>query len=169
MNKYPSIVAGIVASVALIVATASNAQPFNGMGQGPGQGMGMGIGMGPGHGRMGGGDPSAIAESRLTDLKTQLKISAAQEAAWQAYAAQAKQQAAAMQALRAQMNQGAATAPERMAQQTAMMQQRSAAMTARNTAFSALYAVLTPEQKTIADKSFGQMGQRGMRFGHHAG
>ena len=167
MKKYPSIIAGVVAGVALIVAPASYAQPFNGMGQGPGQGMGMG--MGPGHGRMGGGDPSAMVESRLTDLKAQLKISAAQEAAWQAYAAQAKQQAAAMQVLRAQMSQGAATAPERMAQQTAMMQQRSSAMAGRNTTFSALYAVLTPEQKAIADKSFGQMGQRGMRFGHHAG
>ncbi len=167
MKKYQTLTAGVVAGVALFVAAASYAQPFNGMGQGPGQGMGMG--MGPGHGRMGGGDPSVMAESRLTEFKAQLKISAAQETAWQAFAAQAKQQATAMQAMRAQMSQGAATAPERMAQQTAMMQQRSSAMAARNSAFSALYGVLTPEQKAVADRSFGQMGQHGMRFGHRAG
>jgi hypothetical protein len=71
--------------------------------------------------------------------------------------------------MRAQMNQGAATAPERMAQQTAMMQQRSTAMAARNSAFSTLYGVLTPEQKAVADKNFGQMGRHGMRFGQQAG
>jgi hypothetical protein len=117
---------------------------------------------------MSGGDPSAMVESRLGEMKAQLKITAAQEAAWQAYAGQAKQQAASMQALRGK-TQASSTAPERMAQQTAMMQQRSAAMAARSTAFNALYAALTPEQKTIADKTFGQMGQGGMRFGHHAG
>jgi hypothetical protein len=36
-------------------------------------------------------------------------------------------------------------------------------------AFGALYAVLSPEQKTIADQNFGMMGHRGMRHGRTAG
>ncbi len=155
MKKANTIIAGVIAGVALVVTAASYAQPFNGMG--------------PGHGPMAGMDPSVRVESRLSDLKTQLKITATQEAAWQAYAGQAKQQAAGMQALRAQMNQGTATAPERMAQRTAAMQQRSSAMAAIDGAFNTLYAILTPEQKSIADQSFRMMGQRGMHFGGRAG
>ena len=167
MKKSHTAIAGVIAGVALSVAAASYAQPYGGMGQGFGPGMGMGMGMG--RGPMAGVDPSVRAESRLSDLKTQLKITAAQEAAWQTYAGQAKQQAAGMQAMRAQMTQGAATAPERMAQRTAAMQQRSSAMVAMDSAFNALYAMLTPEQKTIADQNFGMMGQRGMHFGRRAG
>ena len=59
--------------------------------------------MGPGHGPMAGGDPSVMVDSHLGDLKTQLKITPAQEAAWQTFAAAAKQQAADMQAMRAQI------------------------------------------------------------------
>ena len=36
-------------------------------------------------------------------------------------------------------------------------------------AFGALYAVLTPEQKAIADQNVGMMGHRGMGFGPRAG
>jgi hypothetical protein len=110
---------------------------------------------------MAGIDPAAMADARLSDLKAQLKITATQEAAWQTFAAQAKQQAASMQAMRAQMLQGTGTAPERMAQHTGAMQQRAADMATMTNAFGALYAVLTPEQKAIADQSCGMMGQRG--------
>jgi hypothetical protein len=34
-----------------------------------------------------------------------------------------------------------------------------------NTAFNELYAVLTPEQKVIADQHFGMRGRHAMRFG----
>jgi Spy/CpxP family protein refolding chaperone len=74
-----------------------------------------------------------------------------------------------MQAMRAQMQQDPGTAPERMAQRTTMMQQRSAAMATMTNAFNALYAALTPEQKAIADQTFGMMGHRGMGFGPHSG
>ena len=74
-----------------------------------------------------------------------------------------------MQAMHAQMQEGAGTAPERMAQHTAAMQQRAAGMATMTNAFSALYAVLTPEQKAIADQNVGMMGHRGMRFGPRAG
>jgi hypothetical protein len=42
-------------------------------------------------------------------------------------------------------------------------------MTTMTSAFDALYAVLTPEQKTTADQHFGAMGPRAMRFSPHAG
>ena len=165
MKRTRTLVAGVVAGLALAVAAGTYAQPFGGMGQGQGPGMGMGHG----HGPMAGVDPAARVESHLSDLKAQLKITPAQETAWQAYAAQAKQQAASMQATRAQKQDAAVSAPERMAQHAAAMQQRAAGMTAMTTAFSALYAVLTPEQKAIADQNVGMMGHRGKHFGRHAG
>ena len=84
-------------------------------------------------------------------------------------AAQAQQQAASMQAMRAQMQEGAGTAPERMGQRATAMQQRAAGMATMTNAFNALYAVLTPEQKAIADQNVGMMGGRGMRHGPRAG
>ena len=70
-----------------------------------------------------------------------------------------------MEAMRAQMQQNTGTAPERMTQRAAAMQQRGTTMAATAGAFNALYAVLTPEQKTIADQNFGMMGRRGMGYG----
>ncbi len=49
------------------------------------------------------------------------------------------------------------------------MQQRAAGMATMTNAFNALYAVLTPEQKAIADQNVGMMGGRGMRHGPRAG
>ena len=171
MKRTHTLVAGLVAGVSLALAAATFAQPYGGMGQGYGPGMGMGPGHGQmaGHGPMAGVDHAAMAESRLADLKTQLKITSGQEAAWQAFTAQAKQQAADMQAMRAQMQEGTGTAPERMGQRATAMQQRAAAMATMTNAFNALYAVLTPEQKAIADQNVGMMGGRGMRQGPRAG
>jgi Spy/CpxP family protein refolding chaperone len=165
MKRTHSLIAGVVAGVALAVAGATYAQPFGGMGYGHGPGMGMGHG----HGPMAGVDPAAVADARLSDLKAQLKITTAQEAAWQAFAAEAKQQAASMQAMRAQMQASAGTAPEQMGQRATAMQQRAAGMATMANAFGALYAVLTPEQKAIADQHVGTMGNRGMGFGRRAG
>ena len=71
-----------------------------------------------------------------------------------------------MQAMRAQMQQDTGTAPERMAQRATAMQQRAAGMATMTNAFGALYAVLTPEQKAIADQNVGMMGHRGMHHGY---
>lgn len=163
MNKIHTVLAGAIAGVTLAIATVTFAQPFGGMGHGPG--MGMGQGQGP----IAGVDPSVMVDSHLADLKAQLKIATAQEPAWQAFTTAAKQQAAGMQAMHVQMQQSTGTAPERMAQHAAMMQQRGAAMATMSTAFSSLYAVLTPEQKAVADQHAGMMSQRGMRHGMHAG
>jgi Spy/CpxP family protein refolding chaperone len=164
MMKLSSVVTGVVAGVALAVAAVTYAQPFGGMGSGYGPGMGMGMGMGPGHGPMAGVDPAALVDSRLSDMKTVLKITPAQETAWQGFAATAKQQAVSMQAARAQMWDSAGTAPDQMALRTQMMQQRIASMATMTTALNALYAVLTPEQKAIADQNFGMAGHHGMPF-----
>ena len=166
MKKIHTVMAGLIAGVSLAVATASFAQPFGGgMGHG-----GPGMGMGPGHGPMAAGDPAAMVDARLAAMKTQLQITAAQEAAWAAFAAAARQQATAMQALHTQMQQGTGTAPERMAQRAAAMQQRSAGMAAMSTVFASLYAVLTPEQKAFVDQHAGRFaGERGMGMGRHAG
>jgi len=171
MKRTHTLIAGVVAGLSLAIAAATFAQPYGGMGQGYGPGMGMGPGHGPmeGYGPMTGVDHAALAESRLSDLKAQLNINSTQEAAWQTFAAQAKQQAAGMQAMRAQMHEGTGTAPERMGQRATAMQERAAGMAAMTNAFNALYAVLTPEQKAIADQNVGMMGGRGMRHGPRAG
>ena len=173
MKRTRSLIAGVAAAIALAAATGTYAQPYGGMGHGFGPGMGMdhgpGMGMGHGQGPMAGVDPAAMAEARLSTLKAQLKITANQEAAWQTFAAQAKQQAASMQAMRAKMLEGTGTAPERMEQHMAAMQQRVAGMATMTTAFGALYAVLTPEQKAIADQNGGMLGHRGMGFGRRFG
>jgi Spy/CpxP family protein refolding chaperone len=171
MKRTRSLIAGVAAAIALAAATGTYAQPYGGMGHGfgPGMGMDMGMGHGHGHGPMAATDPAAMADARLSTLKAQLKITANQEAAWQTFAAQAKQQAATMQAMRAQMLEGTGTAPERMEQHMAAMQQRVAGMATMTSAFGALYAVLTPEQKAIADQNGGMLGHRGMGFGRRFG
>ena len=174
-----------------------SAQPFGygpGMGMGQGQGYGPGYGPGPGMGRgmgpgsgpgpmMGGGmgygpmgrgmgpqawgNPVAAAEWRLSGLKAELKITAAQESAWKTFADQAKQQAEAMQALMTTV-QGStkATAPERLELRNQVMKQREEQMAKGTAAFKELYAALSPEQKALADQrvGFGMMGGRGMAF-----
>jgi Spy/CpxP family protein refolding chaperone len=111
-----------------------------------------------------------MADSHLSGLKAQLQITAAQEPAWQAFTAAAKQQVAGMQAMFAQVQrQDAGTAPERLALQSTLMQQRGAAMATMSNALNALYAVLTPEQRAIVDQQHAMMGSRGMRLGPRAG
>ena len=134
------------------------------MGGGRGHG-GFGPGMmggGRGHGGFGpgmagaGAGPAAHIDGRLAYWKAELKITPAQESAWQAYAKQAKQQAESMQTMRTQAQTTTAqSAPERLSQRAEFAKQRAAGMGAISTALKDLYAALTPEQKTIADQYFG--------------
>lgn len=120
-----------------------------------GQGMGRMHGMG-GPGGMMGANPAAMAAARLAYLKTDLKITAAQESAWNAFAAKAGKQAESMKSLHEKMQGGASagTAPERLELHAEAMKQHAAGMEAMAAAVKDLYAVLTPEQKAIADKDF---------------
>jgi len=126
------------------------------------------MGMCTGHTSHAGLDASTVLESHLTALKAQLKITSAQEAAWQSYAAQVQQQVATMHAFHSQTQAGTGTAPERMAQHAAAMQQGADGMAAVTNAFNALYAVLTPEQKAIADQNAGLMGHAGAHSHPHS-
>ena len=166
MNKIQTALTGVVVVGALAFGTAVLADQDGGMGHGFGHGKAMGMGHGHGHGKMEGADPAARVDSHLGDMKAQLKITTAQEPAWQAFSTAAKQRAAGMQAMHTQMQHDSGNAADRMAQHSAMMQQRSAGMVATSEAFKALYAALTPEQKAVADQSFGKMAHRGKDAGH---
>lgn len=158
-------------------ACASGGGPGMGWGGGPGM-MGYGPHGGPGmmgYGRMGprgggwgpgrGAGPAANVDAHLAYLKSELKITGDQETAWQAYATQMKQQAESMQALFSQSATPPQSAPERAAQRAEFAKQRAAAMDSMSTALKNLYAVLTPEQKTLADQHFGgpRIAQNGPR------
>jgi LTXXQ motif family protein len=161
------------ASTALIAGLAvAGAYADPGMGgMGPtGGGMGMGGGgMMMGHGMMGGhfgSDHTAMIETRLGTLKSELKLTANQELAWQKFEDASKRQAVAMQKLHDTAQTTPTTpqsTPERLARHTEFMQQRVAGMQAVSSALTELYAVLTPAQKAIVDQGFGPMA------GRHAG
>jgi Spy/CpxP family protein refolding chaperone len=168
-----------LATLSIAVASAVFAHPGMGfgpgmgpgMGYGMGPGMGMGYGMGPGYGMgmgpgmrggMAGPETPAVVGARLSDLKTELKITAAQDGAWQAYAMVVQKQAEQRQALRtqmqAQMQDPKAAAPvDRAAQHEAMTKVRDEHLAARSAALKDLYAVLTPEQKALADQQLQAM------------
>ena len=166
MKRMHKIVTGVVATLALGIAAAAYAHPG---GDGPCAGDGPGMGYGPRSGASRSHDPAAFAERRLGHLKSELKISAEQEGAWQAFAAKAKQQGEAMRALHGKLPQAAATAPERMAQHAEAMRAGLAGMENMAAALKDLYAQLSPEQKAIADQHFGGINghpmARGMRHG----
>ena len=105
------------------------------------------------------GDPAARAEQHITKLKSELKITPAQEPLWQAFAEKVKANAG--QGMKAMREKGKETmpAPERMAQMIAMMKERTAALESVSEPFKRLYDALTPEQKVIADKH-GVFGHR---------
>lgn len=133
------------------------------MGQGMmGQGMmGQGpMGQGPkGQGRMAGNQEmmGAIAESRLTHLKGELKITDAQADVWKAYADAIKARADVMQGMRTSMmdamDKGGAI--ERMDIRTKSMEAMVGSMKAVKPATEKLYAALTADQKKVADQLIG--------------
>lgn len=187
MKRSTTIIAALAATAALAAAGIVSAHPGAGMGPGMGGwGMGPGMhGMGPGMGGWGmagpgmggpgmrgagpGFDMAAATAGQLAALKVQLKITPAQEAAWKSYEGVVTQQSAAMQALRDKFHgqwqdaQSGATPPDMAAHRQAMFEQRESAWKAQGAALKDLQAVLTPEQRAIADRSGGAMGAR--RFG----
>ena len=171
MKTTTRLTAITLAVFSLAAANAVFAYQGQGQGKGPadgpaaceGQGMGMGHGM---RGGWHGPETPAVTAARLSDLKTELGITAAQETAWLAYTAVVQQQAEQRQALRAQMQASMqdpqAVAPaDRAAHREAMAKVRDEHLAARSAALKDLYAVLTPEQKAVADQRLrGPYGQR---------
>jgi len=124
------------------------------MGYGPGAAAGAPCeGFGPGAATAAG--PTERLEQRLSFLKNELKITSDQDAAWNAYAEQAKAQATTMEAFHAQGPSAAQSPTERMDQHAERMNLRAKQVTAMSAAVKDLYAVLTPEQKAVADQHFG--------------
>ena len=177
MKRVHKIIAGTAGTLAL-VAAAFAAAPESGFGPcggpggaGPGYGpMGMMNGGGPGArgGMWGGGTRGAgfgfMSAQNLDAVKSQLAITAQQEPAWSAFAGKAAEQASLMQSTREQRWQGAGsgTTPQaRMEQNIGLMGQHLASMQAMKGAMTDLYAVLTPEQRSTADRLFSHTGPGG--------
>ena len=174
MKTATKIIAATITLASLAAASVVLAHPGQGMGQGmglmglqglgQGQGMGhgpgmgmMGPGMGPGMaGRMHGPQSAADAAAHLGELKAQLKLSAAQEPAWQKFEAFARQQAETGQATRtrmqALMHDPKAAPADQAAQREAMGKLRETHLAQRDAARQELYAALTSEQKAIAEQ-----------------
>lgn len=110
-------------------------------------------------------DPSARVERRLARLKAELKPTGQQEPLWQAFAEKSKSEAAKnFQAMSERMKSDKPmTAPERLAQVQDQMKLRLAGMESVSESFKNLYAVLSAEQKSVADQHFSGMGRRARR------
>lgn len=190
MKSTIKIAAVALAALSFAAANVVFAQPGMGMGPGMQQGMqqgagpgmqqGMQRGMGPGmtggsHRGMRGGsrgpETAAASATRLADVKGALKITPAQEGAWTAYTTVLQAQATARDTLRAdmqaKMQDPKATQAERNAQRDTMGKLRDQHQADRANALKDLQAVLTPEQRAIADQQLGatrghRMAARGM-------
>jgi hypothetical protein len=180
MKRIHKIIAGSAVALTLIAATSVYAAGPEGAGMcdhgGPGMGMMGGDHHGDMHARMmamhGGHGGAQMGEQRLAQLKTELKLTAAQEPAWQAFSTKAKEQMAAMKDMQPQppkADDAKLSAPERMDQHIAQMNKHLAGMQTMNAAVKDLYAALTPEQRSAADKHFSHMMAGGHRGGHHGG
>lgn len=123
----------------------------------------MGRGM-MGQGKMGQGKKQdkemqmgAMADSRLANLKTELKITDAQAGAWKGYADAIKTRVDVMQGSRTSMmgamDKGGAI--ERMDLRIKSMEAMIESMKVVKPATEKLYAALTAEQKIVADQLIG--------------
>jgi hypothetical protein len=168
--------AAAAAALAIVAAMASAAgaedqaaqqDSESGSMMGAPHGMMMHGGMGPG--MMGGGGHAmcgAMAghiEGRLGYIKAELKVTEAQEALWNSYAAAARDNANAMLAhCTAMMSRHGASAtnlPDRLDQHEQLMAAHLEAVRAMNKALKPLYAALSDSQKHAADELFwGPMG-----------
>lgn len=113
----------------------------------------FGMGMGMMHNQ--GGMATRYLDSRITYLKSELAITEAQTAAWNAYVAAVRSNYASMGTMHQQMmgwmGQPSSGATQMLDWHIAAMESRLAAMKALKPAAEALYAVLSPDQKQKAD------------------
>ena len=155
MKPTATFAAVVLAALSFAAANTVFAQPGMGQHQGPGM-----------RHRMAGPETAAAAQARLTALKADLKITAAQEAAWTAYAGVVQQQAEQREATRTQMqakmHDPKLSDAERVAMRESMAKARDQHLAARTAAIKDLQAVLTPEQRAIADTQLQPM--RGHRM-----
>lgn len=168
MTSYlkPLLIAAMLAGAGI---TTTSALAMGGPhGQGP---MGQ-------HQRM---DPARMQQmmaERLADLKARLKISPAQEPAWNAFVASMQPPAGQGPRMdpqaRRQMHEemAALSTPQRIDRMNAMKAERDAQRARRQEATKAFYAALTPEQQAVFDaramhgkRHGGDGGRHGARHG----
>jgi protein CpxP len=107
---------------------------------------------------------------RIAKLHDELRITPAQENAWNSFVASMKptQRAGAGHLDRAAF--ASLPAPQRMEKMIAMQKARTAAMEQRLGALGSFYSVLSPEQKKVFDEKAARMqGHRGGHGGRHGG
>lgn len=171
--------AGLIAtllftSVAVAVAQTQAAPPMQTMPQRGMMGQGSGMPMMGGPGRMGMMGMMGMAdhvEGRIAFLKAELKITEAQMAQWNAFAEALRANAGRMSGMPAMMMQGgmmgqmmgqqgaSVSAPDRLDRMEKMMTAMLETVKATKAALAPLYAVLTDEQKKVANQLIhGPMG-----------
>jgi len=174
LHATKTLLGTIILSATLLSAPGAQAQQMQ---HGPGM-MGPGM-MGPGYtgsGMMGcpmmGGQGMTMGqmpmgygmmmtgpaiEGRLAYLKAELGITDAQASAWNAYAMAVKARMTGMQGTHQAMMQAwqSGTAIARLEAHTKAMESMIESLKALKPATEALYAVLSPEQKTKADQLLG--------------
>jgi len=146
-----------IATIAAIALGVAMCVPAGGRGQMPG-------GQGPRGGRGGPGpgaemrgpaqvavNPDELARSQLQDFDDDLKLVAAQRAAWNAYASRVLQLADDVARNRNSLRFPKGPAPEQLEFVAQTLRNRLTAVEDIVDAGKALYAVLTPAQREIAD------------------
>lgn len=159
----------------LFVATVLAAAASLSMAQAPATPAAGGPGAGPGMGRMEHGDPAkrhaAMAERQAkhqAELKEKLKITPAQEGAWNNFTQSMKPPATPPQRPNRE-EMAKLTTPERLDRMQAMKAQRDAEMGKRTEAVKSFYGQLNAEQKKVFDSETARMGERHGRGGRHGG
>ena len=126
------------------------------------------------HGRMDPAKMEQMVNQHLVDFKAKLKITPAQEGAWTTFAAAMKPSGEMMGKRPDRAEIEKLPLPERIDKMRAMRKEHMATMEAnmdkRDEAIKTFYAVLTPEQKKIADAEHSKMMARhpGMGAEHKA-
>lgn len=113
--------------------------------------------------------PGRFIEGRIAFLKTELKLTAAQQPLFDRLAEEMRASTKTMQERHAQRQQASAAAPdsalEKMEKRQAMMKEMTAAQDRYLAAFRPLYQSLSDEQKKTADQLFAHPMGHGGRHG----
>jgi periplasmic protein CpxP/Spy len=115
--------------------------------------------------------PGQFVEGRLAFLKTELKITPAQETQWQQFAAVMRQNAQSLDQVIANARQHRGTemnAVDRMEARAQFAKVRAENQARVLTAFKPLYASLSPEQQQMANELLAQHGGRHHGWHHRA-
>ncbi|MGZ9159208.1 MAG: Spy/CpxP family protein refolding chaperone [Nitrospira sp.] len=146
------------------VATAQTqpAPPIQNMPPGRMMSPGSGMPMMGGPARMGMMGMADHVEGRIAFLKAELRITEAQMPQWNAFSDTLRENARRMREMSSTMMQdgmGQVSAPDRLDRMEKMMTSMFEAIKATRAALAPLYAVLTDEQKKVADQLIhGPMG-----------